>query len=85
MLISFERGIPAYEQHGGHLLRWLYLRVTPLRSALRALLGSRLVRYSQSPEVLKVVNINPLLRVGAWGREEEEEEEEEEEHGEQGC
>jgi hypothetical protein len=61
---SFERGISEFEGHGGHLLRWVYLRVPPLRRPLRLVMGSRLVKYSQCPDVLKVVNINPLLRVG---------------------
>jgi hypothetical protein len=61
---SFERGIAEFEGHGAHLLRWLYVRLPALRRPLRALLGSRLVLYSQRPELLKVVHINPLLRVG---------------------
>jgi hypothetical protein len=63
VLSSFERGITEFDSHGAHLLRWIYLRTLSLRRPLRVALGARLVKYGQSPDVLKVVNITPLLRV----------------------
>ena len=63
VLTSLERGISEFEGHGGHLLRWIYVHVPTMRRSLRALLGSRLVKFSQCPDILKVVNINPMLRV----------------------
>lgn len=63
LLNSLERGITEFEGHGAHLLRWIYLHVCALRRPLRAALGARLVKYGQSPDILKVININPLLRL----------------------
>lgn len=65
VLKSFERGFNEVDNLNSMLLTWIYINLVSLRGSLRMIIGSRLVRYSGSPEILRSAQIKYILQVSS--------------------